>query len=206
MKKASILIVDDEESIRVSLESILRKQYYVKTAGNSSIALEMLENDRYDLVITDIKMDDIDGIELLKLIKESFPEIRVLLMTGYSSLNTAIEAIRLGASDYLIKPCSKKAVFISIARCLKSDITEKNEELTQHFQTRIKTLSGEKPLTKRELEIFGHLVSGMSDKDMSKELAVTLPTVKFHLQNIYKKSGVKGRKGVLKVISSYRSS
>ena len=204
MKKLSILIVDDEESIRVSLEGILKKQYYATTAENGSIALEMLQNYHYDLILTDIMMDDMTGIELLKKIKETFPETPVVLMTGYSSLDTAVEAIRLGASDYLIKPCTKKAVFLSIARCIKNNKTVRNADLTKHFQAKINTLPGKKPLTKRELEIFSHLISGMSDKRMSEELAVTLPTIKFHLQNIYKKSGINGRKGVLKLISSYK--
>ena len=204
IKKLSILIVDDEESIRVSLEGILKKLYYVKTAGSGSIALEMLQNYHYDLILTDIMMDDMTGIELLKKTKEKFLAIPVVLMTGYSSLDTAVEAIRLGASDYLIKPCSKKAVFLSINRCLEENTTVRNEDFTEHFQSKINTLPGKKPLTKRELEIFSHLISGMSDKRMSEELAVTLPTIKFHLQNIYKKSGINGRKGVLKIISSYK--
>jgi DNA-binding NarL/FixJ family response regulator len=204
MKKLSILIVDDEESIRVSLEGILKKLYYVKTAGNGSTALEMLQNYHYDLILTDIMMDEMTGIELLKEIKKNFSETPVVLMTGYSSIDSAVEAIRLGASDYLIKPCSKKAVFLSITRCLEKNTTVKNEDSTEHFQAKINTLLGKKPLTKRELEIFSHLISGMSDKRMSEELSVTLPTIKFHLQNIYKKSGVNGRKGVLKLISSYK--
>ena len=202
MNKKSILIVDDEESIRVSLDGFLKNKYYVQTAKSGSIALEKLQNNHYDLILSDIKMDDMTGIVLLKKVKENFPEIAVLLMTGYSSLNTAIEALRLGASDYLIKPVSRKTVFVSITRCLKNNSTEKNEELTQKFQENLNILPGKKPLTKRELEIFSHLLSGMSDKDMSEKLAVTLPTIKFHLHNIYKKSGVNGRKGVLKIISS----
>jgi DNA-binding NarL/FixJ family response regulator len=165
------------------------------------MALESIENDRYDLVLTDIKMDDISGIELLRKVKKAFPEIQVLLMTGYSSIDTAIEALRLGASDYLIKPFLKKELFLSISNCLENKTTGKNEKLTQQFQKKINTLPGQKPLTKRELEIFSHLISGMSDKCMSEKLAVTIPTIKFHLQNIYKKSGINGRKGVLKVIS-----
>jgi DNA-binding NarL/FixJ family response regulator len=204
MKKPSILIVDDEESIRVSLEGILNKKYYAKTAESGSIALEMLRNDNYDLILTDIMMDDMTGIKLLKNIKKNFPEILVILMTGHSSLDTALEAIRLGASDYLIKPCSKKALFLSIDRCLKNNTTVINEGSTELFQEKINTLPGKKPLTKRELEIFSHLVSGMSDKRISEELAVTVPTIKFHLQNIYKKSGINGRKGVLKLIYSYK--
>ena len=202
MKKSSVLIVDDEESIRVSLEGFLKKKYYVQTAESGSIALEMLQDNQYDLILSDIKMDDMNGIVLLKKVKENFPESAFLLMTGFSSLNTAIEALRLGASDYLIKPCVKKIVFESIARCLKNNSKKNTEELTQKFQEKLNTLPGVKSLTKRELEVFSHLLSGLSDKDMSEKMAVSLPTIKFHLQNIYKKSGVNGRKGVLKIISS----
>ena len=204
MNKKSILIVDDEESIRVSLEAILKKQYYVNTAETGLKALKMLQNDHYDLTLSDIKMDDMDGIALLKKVKEKFPQTPVLLMTGYSSLNTAIEALRLGASDYLIKPCYKKEVFASVARCLKNNTTGNDEELAQNLQENLNALPRLKSLTKRELEVFSHLLSGLSDKDMSEKLAVSLPTIKFHLQNIYKKSGVNGRKGVLKIISSYK--
>jgi DNA-binding NarL/FixJ family response regulator len=204
-KNKTILIVDDEESIRVSLENILCKKYFTGTAKSGSIALEMLQNANYDLILTDIKMPDMSGIELLKRTKKIFPEILVLLMTGFSSLETAIEAMRLGGSDYLIKPCSKKTVFESISRCFeKSENIVNNEHLTQYFQNRIITLTRQKPLTKRELEIFNYLILGMSDKRIAEKLVVTLPTVKFHLQNIYKKSGVNGRKGILKIISSYR--
>ena len=100
MGKPSILIVDDEESILVSLESILKKESYrTKTASNGLIALNMLQKAHYDLILTDIMMDDMTGIELLKKTKESFPEIVVLLMTGYANLDTAIEALHLGATD-----------------------------------------------------------------------------------------------------------
>jgi DNA-binding NarL/FixJ family response regulator len=201
MEKLSILIVDDEESIRVSLEGILKKKYYAKTADSGSMALEMLQNDCYDLILTDIMMNGMTGIELLKKVKESFPEIPVLLMTGYSSLSTAIEAMRLGASDYLIKPYSKKVIFSSITRCLENNTTGRKKNSTQHLQTKMNNFRGKKPLTKRELEIYNHLTSGMSDKSMAEELFVTLPTVKFHLQNIYRKLGINGRKGILKIIS-----
>ena len=201
MKKLSILIVDDEKSIRVSLEGILKKKYYAKTADSGSMALEMLQNDCYNLILTDIMMNDMTGIELLKKLKEKFPEIPVVLMTGYSSLDNAIEAIRLGASDYLIKPYSKKVIFSSITRCLENNTTGRKKNSTQHLQTKMNTFRGKKPLTKRELEIYNHLTSGMSDKSMAEELFVTLPTVKFHLQNIYRKLGINGRKGILKLIS-----
>ena len=199
MYKTSILIVDDEESIRVSLENILiEENYFVKTANNGLMALEMLQNDHYDVILTDIVMDDMTGVELLKKIKDGFPEILVLLMTGYSSIDTAVEAVRLGASDYLIKPFTYKVMLSSITHCLENHTTvRKNKSLTK-----LNILPGKKPFTKRELEVCNLLTSGMSDKYMAEELFVSVPTIKFHLQNIYKKSGINGRKGIWKYFFS----
>jgi DNA-binding NarL/FixJ family response regulator len=199
MYKPSILIVDDEESIRVSLENILiEENYFVKTANNGLMALEMLQNDHYDVILTDIVMDDMTGVELLKKIKDGFPEILVLLMTGYSSIDTAVEAVRLGASDYLIKPFTYKVMLSSITHCLENHTTvRKNKSLTK-----LNILPGKKPFTKRELEVCNLLTSGMSDKYMAEELFVSVPTIKFHLQNIYKKSGINGRKGIWKYFFS----
>ena len=203
MGKISILIVDDEESIRVSLGSILKKNNYdVKSSSNGLTALEMLQNDHYDLIISDIMMDGMGGVELLRKSKENFPEIVFLLMTGYANLDTAIEAVRLGAADYIVKPCSKKIMIESIARSLVNIKTKRTERLKSKPKKDVILLQDEKYLTKRELQVYEHMISGMSDKDISKELAVTVPTVKFHLRNIYRKKGVTGRRGILKIISS----
>jgi DNA-binding NarL/FixJ family response regulator len=207
MQKISILIVDDEESIRVSLESILKRNYHnVKVSSSGLIALEMLQKDHYDLIISDIMMDDMTGIELLKKSKERYPEILILLMTGYANLDTAIEAVRLGASDYLVKPCSKKTILSSIASCLENNTeTKKQKGLTPYPKKGVNILNEEKCLTKRELQVYEHMISGMTDKSIAKELAVTVPTIKFHLRNIYRKKDVSGRRGILKIISSMKS-
>ena len=203
MKKTSILIVDDEVSIRVSLESILKKTYNVKVSSGGLIALEMLQKDHYDLIISDIMMDDMNGVELLRKSKEHCPEILFLLMTGYANLDTAIEAVRLGASDYLVKPCSKKTILSSIASCLENNTeTKKQKGLTPYPKKGVNILNEEKCLTKRELQVYEHMISGMTDKSIAKELAVTVPTIKFHLRNIYRKNNVSGRRGILKIISS----
>ena len=206
MKKTSILIVDDEESIRVSLESILKEIYNVKFSSGGFIALEMLQKDHYDLIISDIMMDDMNGVELLRKSKEHCPEILFLLMTGYANLSTAIEAVRLGASDYLVKPCSKKTILSSIASCLENNTeTKKQKGLTPYPKKGVNILNEEKCLTKRELQVYEHMISGMTDKSIAKELAVTVPTIKFHLRNIYRKKDVSGRRGILKIISSMKS-
>ena len=134
MGNISILVVDDEESILVSLKSILSNENYkVSISTSGSKALEMLQKEHFDVILSDIMMDDINGIELLKRSKENFPEIVFLLMTGFAHLETAIEAVRLGASDYIVKPCSKKAILSSIAHCLENNTKTKIKDKKRGF-------------------------------------------------------------------------
>jgi DNA-binding NarL/FixJ family response regulator len=204
MGKISILIVDDEESIRVSLENIFKKEgYNVKVSSNGLMALEMIQNDHYDVIFSDIMMDDMNGVELLRKSKNISPEIVFLLMTGYANLDTAIEAVRLGAADYLVKPCSKKTLLESIARCLENNTKAQEQKgFTLHQKKDAYILQETSCFTKRELQVYELMISGMSDKSIAKEIAVTVPTVKFHLRNIYRKKNVTGRRGILKIISS----
>ena len=162
---------------------------------------KQLQDAHYDLILTDIMLDDLTGIELLQKTKKQFPELVVLLMTGYANIETATEALRLGASDYLIKPCSKQTIFLSTARCLQNNKKRKNT-LPQYIRKNSNAVPKEGCFTKRELEVYNHLISGMSDKSIAKALAVTVPTIKFHTKNIYRKLGVSGRNGILKILSS----
>ena len=202
-KKGSILIVDDEESIRISLSSLFGKEgYKAGTANNASIALKKLANTHYDLILTDIMMEGKTGIELLKTVKENFSNTAVLLMTGYASLATAIEAVRLGALDYLIKPISKETLLFNISRCL--ELKKPNKAIDRKFKTphgNSATIPQANNLTQKEMLVYNYLIIGMPNKDIAEKLSVTLHTVKFHLKNIYKKFGIKGRAGILKFIS-----
>ena len=120
MKNYSILIVDDEEIIRETLGSNLRKKGFdVTLAENGEIAIGKLDNNMYDLIITDLMMEGIDGIEVLKQVKERHANTMVSILTGYGTLNSAIEALRLGADDYLLKPCDKTEMFLRISRCFE---------------------------------------------------------------------------------------
>ncbi len=114
---ATILVVDDEGANRYSVRKALQKVgYTVDEAPGGEEALEMIKNQEYDVVLTDIRMQGIDGVELLRRIKDTSPDAIVILMTGYASLTTAVEALRLGAHDYLIKPGTSLDIRQSIAR------------------------------------------------------------------------------------------
>ena len=105
MSKEKILIVDDEKSIRDFLEIMLKKEgYRVSSASGGEDAMRLFNNSSYDLVISDVRMKGMGGVELLKNIKETSPETIVLIVTAYASVDTAIDAMKAGAYDYLTKP------------------------------------------------------------------------------------------------------
>lgn len=117
MDNAQILVVDDEGANRYSVSKTLQRVgYVVNEAASGEEALEFVNNQEYDVVLTDIRMQGIDGVELLRRIKEQSPDAIVILMTGFASLGTAVEALRLGAHDYLIKPSSSQDIRSSVAR------------------------------------------------------------------------------------------
>jgi two-component system alkaline phosphatase synthesis response regulator PhoP len=114
---ASILVVDDEAAIRYSVSKTLQRVgYVVREAASGEEALEMLKGNWFDVVLTDIRMPGIDGVELVRRIKDADPDTVVILMTAYPNLGTAVEALRLGAHDYLIKPSSSQDIRASVAR------------------------------------------------------------------------------------------
>src|SRR5512135_3222545 len=98
MDRGSILIIDDEEIIRESCRRVLEPEgYAVKTADSGGRGLKALAAGDVDLVLTDLKMPDMDGIEVLVKIKENWPDVEVIIITGYQTVDTAVKSIKLGA-------------------------------------------------------------------------------------------------------------
>ena len=104
-QKTKVLIVDEEETVCCSyLRSLAGAHCSVQVAGNGEEALSTLEQQRFDLVLLDIRMPGMDGMAVLKTIKQTWPETQVVVITGYPNIETAKEAVRLGAYSYLAKP------------------------------------------------------------------------------------------------------
>ena len=116
-----ILVVDDEALVRDIVRKGLSKMggYDVEVAQNGLEAIEKMERDVFDLVLTDLKMPEMDGIELLKTIKGTRPEMMVILMTAYGSIETAVEAMKMGANDYITKPVDFNDLLIHISKAQK---------------------------------------------------------------------------------------
>jgi len=104
-EKTKILVVDDEESHRIMLRAVLKDEgYEVAEAADGSEAVRAVEQEPFDLVLLDVRMKTMDGIEALNEIRKISPLIPVLIMTAYASVKTAVEALKAGAFDYLTKP------------------------------------------------------------------------------------------------------
>jgi len=104
-----ILVVDDEQIILDSIKKLLKKENYaVHTALSVDEALKKMKDISVDIVLTDLMMPDIDGLEFMAMVKRDNPKIPVIMVTGYATINTALQATHLGAFDYIAKPFSKK--------------------------------------------------------------------------------------------------
>src|SRR5512137_82004 len=102
-----VLTVDDEQVVVESIRRVLTAEgYEVATATSARGGLDLLRKEQFDLLLVDIKMPEMDGIELLRAARDISPDTEVLIVTGYATIDTAVEAIKLGAFDYLEKPVS----------------------------------------------------------------------------------------------------
>ncbi len=119
--REKILIVDDEKEIRSLLSKALTKHggFQIDVAENGEEALKKIEKDQFDLVLTDLKMPKINGLELIRRVATNQPNTLTVLMTGHGSIDSAIEAMKQGASDYLTKPLNLDEMFIRLRKVLE---------------------------------------------------------------------------------------
>lgn len=115
-----ILVVDDEQAMRLAIsESLTRKGYSVVTAEDGHDAIEKVRNGSFRMVITDVKMPKSDGMEVLRFVKEVSPETPVVMVTAFGAISHAVEAMKIGASDYIVKPFSSDVLESTVRRSLK---------------------------------------------------------------------------------------
>jgi DNA-binding response OmpR family regulator len=119
-RASRVLVVDDEENVRFTTAAILEQEgYEVETANDGREALEMAARSRYDLVLTDLRMDDMDGNTLLHEMQQRHPGIVTIVLTGYASIESSIDALRQGVYDYLVKPCMVEDLKRTVRRALE---------------------------------------------------------------------------------------
>ncbi|HHT9130003.1 MAG TPA: sigma-54-dependent transcriptional regulator [Candidatus Brocadiaceae bacterium] len=162
---SKILIVDDEKLMRISLESQLKKEgYYVKAVDNAVDGLKMVKAEEYDVVVTDLRLSGMSGIDFLKEIKKYNQEIIVVIMTAYGTLESAVSAIKEGAYDYIAKPFSTDELIIKLQRALHhKNTTAEVNRLRREVQAEFEfcNIIGNSEAMKKVLET----VKSVSDRD-----------------------------------------
>jgi len=152
-ERARILVVDDDEGIRKVLAAILETEgYSVDTAKNGGEAIKKSNTKFYNLALIDFRLPDMDGTKLLTRMRGTTPKMRKIIITGYPTLQNALEALNRGADAYIMKPFDIDKVLATIKEQLKEQREEKQysqEKVKEFIETRVKELDEEKTVTHR---------------------------------------------------------
>jgi DNA-binding NtrC family response regulator len=146
-KPARILIIDDDENIRKVLQTILEDEgYYIETAETAKKGIEKSEESFYNLALIDIRLPDMEGIELLTKLRETKPKMRKIIVTGYPTLQNAVSAVNKGADGYVLKPFDVEKILATIKEQLQKQAEDKDyseEKIAEFIETRVKELDAE---------------------------------------------------------------
>jgi DNA-binding NtrC family response regulator len=144
MSKYRILIIDDDENIRKVLQTILEDEgYMIDTADTAKKGIEQSEKAFYNLALIDVRLPDMEGIELLSKLRNTKPKMRKIIVTGYPTLQNAISAVNKGADAYVMKPFEVEKILETIKDQLKKQNEEKSyseDKVVEFIETRIKAL------------------------------------------------------------------
>ena len=177
-----VLVVDDDQDLRDNLMEVLSENgFSPDSAENGEIALEKLQDNIFDLVLLDSVMPGMDGLETLPLIKRTYPKTRVIMLTAFSTVNSAVEAMRSGADDYITKPFKIDELLVAIRRCLEEAKFGVCEEILNSDEM-FKCLANS---TRRKVLLLLYRESKLRFMDLTRKLNIDDHTkVNFHLKSL----------------------
>ena len=193
-----VLIADDHHVVRRGLIFFLQTQKDIEIAGeasNGKEAIQLVERLQPDVVLMDLIMPVMDGIEATRSIKLMFPDVHIMMLTSFSDKDHVIPAIEAGAAGYQLKDIEPDELVESIRKLVHGENTL-HPKATNHLLTRINQNEGKElhlQLTKREHDVLKEIASGKSNKEIAAALYITEKTVKTHVSNIFSKLEVADR-------------
>jgi two-component system, NarL family, response regulator NreC len=196
----TVILADDHEFLRDGLKAMFKKLKGVKLlseASNGRELLEAVEKLKPEIVITDIRMPVIDGIQATAIIKEKFPAIRVIAFSNYDEENLIADMINAGADGYLLKNASKKELTEAINNVLAGKAyycDSTSRKILNYFNEHKPGISRKEKeihFTKREKEVLKLVCKGMTNKEIGKALNISVRTVETHRQSIQDKTGMR---------------
>lgn len=194
-----VLIADDHHVVRRGLLFFLKTQKDIEVVGEAKNGLEavaLAESLLPDIILMDLVMPELDGIQATKRIKEKLPNIQVLMLTSFSDRDHVVPAMEAGAAGYQLKDIEPDDLVQSIRQIMRGENTLHPEATTSLEQGRVEeenALHRLNPLTPREQDVLAELTKGKSNREIASSLFVTEKTVKTHISNIFVKLSVQDR-------------
>ncbi len=205
MEKISVLLVDDHTLFREGLKALFGRQESIEVVGEAGNGREGVEKNlalEPDVVLMDLNMPDLNGIKALSKMLESRPQTRVLILTVSDDDEDLFNAVRAGAMGYLLKNVESDRLISSVHQVARGEATV-SAALTDRIFAEFRAMSSESHqkskgaskdlLSKREVEILGHISQGESNKEIANFLNIAESTVKIHVQNILRKLNLNSR-------------
>lgn len=200
--KIKLMIVDDHALIREGLTKILEMEenfHIVFKASDGNEAIEYIKDNNLDIVLLDINMPNMNGIETLKKIKQINPSLKIIMLTVYDAREYLIETLNLGANGYMLKDAEADSLVKAIEAVYNGGsyihpnlAGELFKEINRQRVNK-SSKSGVEALTKREYEVLLLIAEGMSNKDISEHLVISEKTVKNHVSSILRKLDLQDR-------------
>ncbi|MCL4501366.1 MAG: sigma-54 dependent transcriptional regulator, partial [Deltaproteobacteria bacterium] len=163
MYRYKILIVDDDKLLQNSLKNVLSEKYDTRVVGSGEAALDLLRKTSVDLVLLDVRLPGLDGIETLQQIKKLSQDLLVIMMTAYEDVKTVITSMKMGAHDYLVKPLEIEELEIIVEKALETlKLKKEVEELRRNYlkEFNVGNIIGESPAIKRAIEFANKVAKG----------------------------------------------
>ncbi|TLS51620.1 response regulator transcription factor [Paenibacillus antri] len=194
-----ILIAEDQTLVRHGLKMMIETDPELRVTGEASNGREAVaqcERQAFDLVVLDIRMPEMDGLEAARHIVSRWPDRKVMMLTTFNDDEYALEALKIGASGYMLKDADPAALIRSIRSCLSGGLSLE-EHVAAKVMPRLLGKTETKPvdpsLTPRELDIIRRVGEGRSNKEIAEELALSVGTVKNHISLVLDKLELRDR-------------
>ena len=181
--KGNVYVIDDDEAVRDSLNFLLDSSgFTVRLFETAQSFLDLLPDLSFGCVVSDVRMPGLDGIELLKRMKAEHSPFPILIMTGHGDVPLAVEAMKLGAVDFLEKPFEDDRLTAMIDAAIRqAEPAAKNEAMAQDVATRVASLSP------RERQVMEGLIAGLSNKLIAREYDISPRTIEVYRANVMTK-------------------
>ena len=192
-----ILVADDHEVVRDGLRLVLETEEdfeVVGEAGDGARAVQLAEELHPDVILMDLRMPGMDGLQAIEKIRAGWPEIAVVILTTYNEDDLMIRGLRAGARGYLLKDTNRQTLFHSLRAAARGEALFLPEVIARVLnQPSVEKRSENSVLTERELEVLRAAARGERSKEIALHLGITERTVKAHLDSVYNKLGVDSR-------------